>query len=109
MNFAPPLGYREGQDINTPPLFNGQYYSWWKARMEVFIQADDYELWNKVIDGPEYPTKKDSENNDVQKEKSEYEEVDFHILGKNAKAKFILICDLRPDEYCRISSCITAK
>ncbi|KAH0720707.1 hypothetical protein KY284_005737 [Solanum tuberosum] len=109
MNSAPPLGYCEGQDINKPPLFNGQYCSWWKAMMETFIQAEDYELWNIIIDGPEYPTKKDAENNDVQKEKSEYEEADFKILEKNAKAKFILICGLGPDEYRRISSCITSK
>ncbi|KAG5590069.1 hypothetical protein H5410_040583 [Solanum commersonii] len=81
MNSTPPLEYSEGQDINKPPLFNGQHYSWWKLRMEIFFQAEDYELWNRVIDGPEYPIKKDVENNDVQKEKSEYEEADFKILG----------------------------
>ena len=109
MNSAPPLGYSEGQNINRPPLFNGQYYSWWKARMEVFIQAEDYELWNIITDGPEYPTYKDAENNDVPKEKSEYNEADYKMLEKNAKAKFILICGLGPDEYNRISNCTTAK
>ena len=44
MNSAPPLGHGQGQHINRPPLFNGEYYSWWKTRMEDFIQAEDYEL-----------------------------------------------------------------
>ena len=40
MNSAPPLGHGQGQHINRPPLFNGEYYSWWKTRMEDFIQAE---------------------------------------------------------------------
>ena len=27
MNSAPPLGHGQGQHINRPPLFNGEYYS----------------------------------------------------------------------------------
>ena len=77
--------------------------------METFIQAKDYELWNIVIDGKEYPTKKDAKNNNIQKQKSEYDEGDYKILQNNAKAKFILICGIVPDEYLQISSCIIAK
>jgi len=94
MTFAPLVEYRDGQRINKPPLFNGQYYSWWKARIEVFIQAEYYELWNRVTDGPEYPTKKDAENNDVQKEKSNYEEADFKILERMLKLSLFLFVAL---------------
>lgn len=53
--------------------------------------------------------KKDAKNKYVLKDMSEYDKAYFKILGKNAKAKYILICGLRPDEYNRISGCTTAK
>ena len=40
-----PQGILEGQSVTRPLYFSGQYYSWWKNRMENYIQADDYELW----------------------------------------------------------------
>lgn len=52
MSSTPPPEHDQGQHINRPHLFNGQYYSWWKSRMEDFIEAEDYELWVRVTDGP---------------------------------------------------------
>ncbi|KAH0688872.1 hypothetical protein KY289_016230 [Solanum tuberosum] len=109
MSSALPLGHGQGQHINRPALFNGQYYSWWKTKMEDFIQAEDYELWVRIIDGPLTPTVKDSEGNNVPKPKEQYGEADYKMLGKNALAKCILVCGLGPDECNRISSCTSAK
>lgn len=53
--------------------------------------------------------KKGVENKDMLKEKSEYEDVDFKILGKNVKAKYFLVFRLGPNEYNKISSCSTTK
>lgn len=47
---------------------------------------------------------KDIENNDVPKTKAKYDEADFKMLGKNAKAKCILVYGLGPDEFNYISS-----
>lgn len=33
-----------GMQINRPPLFDGQYFNEWKACMEVFLHATDYDL-----------------------------------------------------------------
>ncbi|KAF3664726.1 putative protein EIN4-like [Capsicum annuum] len=77
--------------------------------MKDFLQAVDYELWNRIIDGPQYPIKKDAKNKNILKDKSEYDKADFKMLGKNAKTKYILICGLGPDEYNKISGCTTAK
>ena len=46
----------ERQSINHPPLFNGENYNYWKARMRIFIQASDYNLWNNFVNGPHIPT-----------------------------------------------------
>ncbi|XP_070036110.1 uncharacterized protein [Nicotiana tomentosiformis] len=46
---APPENW-EGQSTARPPLFNGQYYSWWKNRMRDHIIGEDYELWDIVTD-----------------------------------------------------------
>ncbi|XP_070007430.1 uncharacterized protein [Nicotiana sylvestris] len=48
---APP-GNWEVQSTARTPLFNGQYYSWWKNRMKDHIIGEDYELWDIFIDGP---------------------------------------------------------
>ena len=47
----------EGHSINRPPFFDGTGYSYWKNRMEVFIMAQDYEVWKVICHGPvELPT-----------------------------------------------------
>ncbi|KAH0715005.1 hypothetical protein KY284_007910 [Solanum tuberosum] len=109
MNYAPPLEYGQGQHIKRPTLFNRQYYSWWKTRMEDFIQVEDYELLVRVTDGPLMPTIKDSEGKYIPKPKSQYAEADYKMLGKNAKAKCILVSGLGHDEFDRISGCTFAK
>ncbi|KAF3669284.1 putative cellulose synthase A catalytic subunit 2 [UDP-forming] [Capsicum annuum] len=80
-----------------------------KEENGVMKRAVDYELWNRIIDGPQYPIKKDAKNKNILKDKSEYDKADFKMLGKNAKTKYILICGLGPDEYNKISGCTTAK
>ncbi|XP_070057845.1 uncharacterized protein [Nicotiana tomentosiformis] len=85
---APP-GNWEGQSTASPPLFNGQYYSWWKNRMRDNIINDE---------GVEVPkTRADCTTEDLKK------------WEKNAKAKKWLVCGLGPYEYSRIQSCTTAK
>ena len=47
----------EGHSINRPPFFDGIGYSYWKNRMEVFIKAQDYEVWRVICHGAtELPT-----------------------------------------------------
>ena len=42
----------EGHSITRPPFFNGTNYPYWKSRMEVFLRANDYEIWKVVKFGP---------------------------------------------------------
>ncbi|XP_070030397.1 uncharacterized protein [Nicotiana sylvestris] len=105
---APP-GNWEGQFTARPPLFNDQYYSWWKNRMRDHIIGEDYELWDIVTDGLLATTKKNDEGVDVPKTRADYTAEDLKKWEKNAKAKKWLVWGLGPDEYNRIQSCTTAK
>ena len=42
----------EGQSINRSSLFNGENYTCWKARMRIFIQASDYNIWSTIVNDP---------------------------------------------------------
>lgn len=56
MNVTPNM--EEDQSCTRPPRFNGHYYGWWKNRMHEYINAEDTELWDVILDGPYIPTKK---------------------------------------------------
>jgi len=51
-----PLNLEDGQSSTRPPRFNGQFYNWWKTRMNDYLMAEDNELWDIVLDGPFIPT-----------------------------------------------------
>ncbi|KAK5812728.1 hypothetical protein PVK06_028166 [Gossypium arboreum] len=61
-----------GEEHSTmrPLLFNGTNYSYWRTRMKLFIQANDYEVWRKITNGSSIPMKR-VEGVIVQKEESE--------------------------------------
>ncbi|KAH1092165.1 hypothetical protein J1N35_019422 [Gossypium stocksii] len=41
----------EGHSTMRPSLFNSTSYSYWRTRMKLFIQANDYEVWKIVTNG----------------------------------------------------------
>ncbi|XP_049405388.1 uncharacterized protein LOC125868860 [Solanum stenotomum] len=80
--------------------------------MHDYINAEDIELWDIILDGPYIPTKemKDGElTTTVVKTKKDYNEADMKKIEKNYKAKKILVCEIGAYEYNRISACETAK
>jgi len=48
--------YKEGASINQSPLFEGDNYSLWKARMEIFLQTIDFGVWDVVLNCSYIPT-----------------------------------------------------
>ncbi|XP_070044560.1 uncharacterized protein [Nicotiana tomentosiformis] len=105
---APP-GNWEGQSTARPPLFNGQYYSWWKNRMRDHIVGEEYELWDIVTDGPLATLKINTEGIEVPNIRADCTAEDLKKWEKNAKAKKWFVCGLGPDEYSRIQSRTIAK
>ena len=71
-------GFCEGQSTSGPPYFDGTNYTYWKARMKIYLQSIDYELWLNVSKGPYIP-----------------------INVFNAS----LCCALSSDEFNRVSRC----
>ncbi|XP_070055108.1 uncharacterized protein [Nicotiana tomentosiformis] len=78
--------------------------------MHDFIIAEDSELWDVICDGPFVPMKTIGEPAvTVPKSRKEYSDTDRKSIEKNFRAKKILVCGIRPDEYNRISACQSTK
>ncbi|KAF3679689.1 hypothetical protein FXO37_03731 [Capsicum annuum] len=71
-------------------------------------QGEDYELWDRITDGPTILMKM-VDGEQVKKIRSEFTPDDLLALKKNAKTKKILVYELGPSEYNRVSTCTTAK
>ncbi|GAV86348.1 zf-CCHC domain-containing protein/DUF4219 domain-containing protein/UBN2 domain-containing protein, partial [Cephalotus follicularis] len=90
------------------PFFDGNNYSFWKARMTIYLQSPDYQLWHIIVNGPRMPTRT-IEGVVSPKPENEYNDNDFRMLQLNSKAKYVLFCAVGPNEFNRISSCDSAK
>ncbi|MQM07343.1 hypothetical protein Taro_040182 [Colocasia esculenta] len=91
-------GYSQGQSVNRPPLFDGEDYTYWKTRMEYFLQGLDYQIWSLVEEGDLLVTN----------EKDKWTEDDKKKISLNYKAKSVLCCALSKKEFNIISACKSA-
>ena len=89
----------EGFSIHRPPYFNGTNFSYWKNRMQVFLRAQDYQVWMVVSKGP-YQLSEDEDN---------WTEDEIKKSTTNFNAMNIMQCAIEPNEYSRISMCSSAK
>jgi len=77
--------------------------------VENYIQANDYELWMIIQNGPLIPKKAIKNGSLVPKKPEEFNADDFKMTDKSAKAKKLLYFGLGPNEYTRNSECESAK
>ena len=77
--------------------------------MENYIQAEDYDLWMLIKNGPLIPTYVNKDGTKIHKKPEEFNGEDYKMMEKHAKAKKFLNFGLGPDEYTRISECESAK
>jgi len=77
--------------------------------MENYIQAEDYELWMLIKNGPLIPKRIKEDGTTVMKKPEEFDNSDFKMMEKNAKAEKLWYFGLGTDEYTRISECESAK
>ena len=89
----------EGHSVNKPPYFSGSDYSYWKNQMQVFLRAQDHQIWKVVSRGPFQLPEDDETWTRDQITKS----------NLNWSAMNIMQCTLHPTEFSRVSSCATAK
>ncbi|MQL81186.1 hypothetical protein Taro_013641 [Colocasia esculenta] len=89
----------EGHSVTRPPFFDGSDYSYWKNMMQVFLRAQDYELWKIVDKGPaELPEDEDLWTKEQIKKST-----------LNWSAMNMMQCAIHPKEYSRVSLCRSAK
>ena len=93
----------EGLSTSRPPSFNGSDYSHWKARMKIYFQSIDFDLWLCILNGPHYPMKAIGETI-VSKPVVEYTDEDKKKISMNARAMNILYCTLERSEFNKIST-----
>jgi len=86
----------EGQSTSRPPLFNGSNFSYWKARMQIFLRCIDLNMLDVVTNKYVEPTGR------------ALTEPERHLAMLNVKAMNALHCGLTPNEFNRISTCTTA-
>ncbi|MQM02103.1 hypothetical protein Taro_034864 [Colocasia esculenta] len=88
-------GHFEGQFVNRPPLFVGEYYNYWKTRMKFFLLGLDFQIWSIIEEGDLV----------VLNNKENWTEDDKKKISLNCKAKSILCCALSKKKFNRISAC----
>ena len=89
----------EGHSVTRPPYFDGTDYPYWKNRMQVFLRAQNYELWKIVSKGPYVlPEDEDTWTKD---------QIAKGTL--NWSALNMMQCAVHPKEFSRVSTCSTAK
>ncbi|GAV65910.1 UBN2 domain-containing protein [Cephalotus follicularis] len=77
--------------------------------MTIFIQSLDYNLWDLIIDGPNFSTSRNENGEQIPKPRSSYNDEYRRIAQMNAKAKHIIICAINSSDFNRVLSCISAK
>ncbi|VFQ94919.1 unnamed protein product [Cuscuta campestris] len=102
------LGIREGQSTVRPPFFDGTNYSYWKERMRIFIQSNDFKIWHAIKNGDSLPIKKIGDTL-IPKDEDEYDEADFKKAQLNATAINFSYCAVNANDYQKISHCQTAN
>lgn len=88
----------EGHSINRPPYFDGTNFTYWKNRMQVFLRAQDHEIWKVVNTGPHV----------LSEDESKWTEDEVKKAKLNYSAMNIMQCAINPDEYSRVSNCSSA-
>ncbi|MQM11648.1 hypothetical protein Taro_044557 [Colocasia esculenta] len=89
----------EGHSVTRTPFFDGTDYPYWKNCMQVFLGAQNIELW-KIVHRGAYtlPEDKDTRTKDQ--------------IAKgtiNCSALNVMQCTVHPKEYSRVSMCTSAK
>ena len=79
------------------PIFDGTNYAFWNIKMEAYLNALGFDVWQSVVDG--YSPPATPPINQVGKKRSE----------NNAKAKHALLCSLTDSEFTKVMRCKSAK
>lgn len=83
---------------NKPPIFNGEDYAYWNARMKTFIEAIDLIVWNAVVNGALVP-KQGVNCEEIDKPKSLWIDEKKKKVQLDLKAKDIITTSSTIDKF----------
>ncbi|KAG9454310.1 hypothetical protein H6P81_007214 [Aristolochia fimbriata] len=104
--------HKEGASNTRPPLLDGTNYAYWKAKMKIYIKAQDERAWRSVEDGWIPPTAEVGEGPDkkrVLKPISEWNDEEDKLSNCNSKALNAIFGGIDEEQFRRVSACTTAK
>ncbi|KAG9442737.1 hypothetical protein H6P81_018591 [Aristolochia fimbriata] len=104
--------HKEGASNTRPPLLDGTNYAYWKAKMRIYIKAQDERAWRSVEDGWEPPTVEVGEGADkkrILKSSAEWNDVEERLANCNSKALNAIFGGIDEVQFRRVSACTTAK
>ncbi|XP_075074728.1 uncharacterized protein LOC142162291 [Nicotiana tabacum] len=100
--------FQEGTSQVRPPYFNGQHFSHWKVRMEIYAKAYDVKVW-RVIKKGNYPLPAAAQPLADPEDIDSYTNKQIEVVQVTNKARNLLYNAISGEEYEKISSCDTAK
>nr|GEW53701.1 DUF4219 domain-containing protein/UBN2 domain-containing protein [Tanacetum cinerariifolium] len=96
--------------MQRPPLFESEYFIYWKDRFETYVKANNLDVWHIILNG-DFPSLARNKETQVL-EVVHFEEQSDNLekkLAKNNKAKMVLYNALPKKEYETIFMCKTAR
>ena len=100
--------YNDDPSTSKVPFFDGTDYAYWKAMMQIWLIALDFDVWSVIENGPHVPMRTLGDKTIV-KDVREYDATDKKLVSLNAKAMNCLYFALDRNEFNRISSCSDTK
>ncbi|GJU88192.1 copia protein [Tanacetum coccineum] len=96
--------------MQRPPLFESDWFIYWKNRFETYMKSKDLDLWHVIIYGDFPPTENNPENKKDEIVPFDKQSDDLKKrLAKNNEAKMVIYNTLPCKEYERSFMCKTAK
>jgi len=102
------LPFGEGASINTPSLFCGLNYQFWKVRMKIFMESLDKGIWDVIENGPFIP-KFEKDGSSIEKPWSQWTDSERKKAKCDCIAKNIITSALNSDAFFRVSQCKSSK
>ena len=102
------LPFGEGASINTPPLFCGLNYQFWKVKMKIFMESLDKGICDAIENGPFVP-KFEKDGSFIEKPWSQWTDSESKKAKFDCIAKNIITSALNSDEFFRVSQCKSSK
>ncbi|GKA97280.1 zf-CCHC domain-containing protein [Tanacetum coccineum] len=102
--------YLEGLSMQRPPLFESDYFIYWKNRFKTYVKAKYLDLWHIILNGDFSPVAQNKETQVL--EIVPYEQQDDNLkrkLAKNKEAKMVFYNVSPKKEYGRVFMCKTAQ